>query len=48
MHFKEIGMELIRDQITVQDFKWKEQIRMYLAEEDIFLNHFDYKLSYSC
>jgi hypothetical protein len=48
MHFKEIGMELIRDQITVNDFKWKEQIRMYLNEKDIIVSHFDYKMNYGC
>lgn len=32
MHLREIGLELVRDQITPSDFKWKEQIRMYTGE----------------
>jgi hypothetical protein len=48
MHLREIGLELIRDQITTSDFKWKEQIRMYSTEEDIFVAHFDGKMPYSC
>lgn len=37
---KDTGLELIHDQITVQDFKWKEQIRMYSIEEDIVVSQF--------
>lgn len=37
---KETGLELIHDQVTVQDFKWKEQIRMYSVEEDIVVSQF--------
>jgi hypothetical protein len=29
---KEVGFELVRDQITVSDFKWKEQLRFYPYE----------------
>lgn len=48
MHLREIGLELIRDQITSSDFKWKEQIRMYSTEEDIVVSHFDGKINYAC
>jgi hypothetical protein len=48
IHFREIGMDLARDQITASDFKWKEQLRMYISDEDIFVCHFDGKISYLC
>ena len=48
MHLREVGTELIRDQITPSDFKWKEQIRMYATDDDIFVCHLDGKLPYLC
>ena len=48
MHLREIGTELLRDQITPSDFKWKEQIRMYSNDDDIFVCHLDGKLPYLC
>lgn len=41
-------MELIREQITNLDFKWKQQLRLYIYEEEFFMCHFDGKLQYLC
>lgn len=41
-------MELIRDQVTSVDFKWKEQMRMYASEEELLVCHFDGKIAYGC
>lgn len=29
---RDISLELVRDQITLSDFKWKEQLKMYISD----------------
>lgn len=45
---KEAGGELVRDQATISDFKWKEQLRFYPHEEDISVCQFATRMVYGC
>ena len=38
----------MRDQVTTNDFKWKEQLKFTQSEEEILVSQFDGKLVYGC
>ena len=46
MTLREIGEDMIRDQLTKDDFKWKEQLKYSIEEEEIVITQFNKKLVY--
>ena len=46
MSLREIGEDMIRDQLTKDEFKWKEQLKYSIEDEEIVITQFNKKLVY--
>lgn len=46
MSFHEIGLDMIKDQVSKEDFKWKQQLKYSIEEEEIYITQFNRKFQY--
>ena len=45
-NLRDIGEEMIREQTTKDDFKWKEQLKYSIEDEEVVITQFNRKLNY--
>ena len=46
MNLREIGEDMMREQVSKDDFKWKEQLKYTIEDEEIVITQFNKKLLY--